>query len=154
MKETSKEFIEIDGKEYTLFLNRRGILALEKYSSEERKKIEDIKEEASEIGKSKSDKNLPIDDNTNPFDAVKEEISLVDEAEELNVVICRRLFWILLYTEHSLSITKTNELYDKACEEYGTEQLNALLMQMITDANTNKSNVENLKNLKALRPTK
>ena len=32
MKEFSKEIIEIDGKEYTLFLNRLGVVAFERYT--------------------------------------------------------------------------------------------------------------------------
>ena len=35
MNEFGKVIIEIEGKEYTLFLNRKGIIAWEKYAKEE-----------------------------------------------------------------------------------------------------------------------
>ena len=41
MKDISTNVIEIDGKEYTLFLNRKGIVAHEKYCIEEDKKLQD-----------------------------------------------------------------------------------------------------------------
>jgi hypothetical protein len=64
------------------------------------------------------------------------------------------MFWILLYTHHKLSLEKAEELFDKACEEYGRSQIIALEDQMVDDANKDRVTKENLKNLPALRPTK
>ena len=43
MKELSKEIIEVNGKEYTLFLNRKGLVAWEKITNATKlgKQIED-----------------------------------------------------------------------------------------------------------------
>ena len=44
MKELSTEIINIDGVDYTLFLNRKGIIAWEKYVDQQRAKIEELQD--------------------------------------------------------------------------------------------------------------
>ena len=57
-----------------------------------------------------------------------------------------------LFKNHNLSKQEAGELFDKALEEYGIDQLAELAQQMIETAN--KNNNSNLKNLKALKSTK
>ena len=51
MKEFSKETIEIGGKEYTLFLNRAGIVAWEKFCKEYQKKTIEMQEKYKKVDK-------------------------------------------------------------------------------------------------------
>ena len=60
----------------------------------------------------------------------------------------------MLYTNHQFNMTKVNELYDKAIEEYGEPQLIALGQQMMDEANSNLVEKQDLKNLAALKPKK
>lgn len=153
MKEFSKETIEIDGKEYTLFLNRKGIVAWEKYSEAENKKIAELREKyASLIDKEEASNE--ITDETNPFDGL-EAFDELDEQQEVITKSFKRLYWIMLYTEHKLPLSEVETLYDKASEEYGENNLIALAQQMIDDASIDKvTKDKELKNLTALRPTK
>lgn len=155
MKDISKEIIEIDGQEYTLFLNRKGIVAWEKFCQSENEKLEEFKEKYKNITKiNENSSEIEITDETNPFEGL-EELEDVDEDKKVMSIIYKRLYWIMLYTEHKFSITKVNELYDIACKEYGEEQIVQLAVQMIEDINTNPfPDNKELKNLKALKPKK
>lgn len=150
MKEFSKEIIEIDGKEYTLFLNRKGIIAWDKFAREENRKIQEL--EVSIL----SSKNAQITNETNPFEDINE--NMAEENDNLVSKSYRKLYWIMLYENHKLSIDEVNNLYDKAIEEYGEEQLIALGNQILDDANTNKfedkKEEKTTKKLPALRPSK
>lgn len=152
MKNFSKEIIEIDGTEYTLFLNREGIVSFEKYSRAEKKKLEEIKNEIIEFAKNQ--KEVEITDDVNPFEdnEISEKEKIIDATAEAQTNLYKRLYWIMLYTEHKLPISKANELFDKACEEYGEEQIIALADQIMEDANSNRVNKDELKKLPALRP--
>lgn len=143
MNEISKERIEISGVEYTLFLNRQGLVSWEKYSREENAKLQEMETKYANV-------NNEITDDTNPFEAVNEELN---DSEIISKTF-RKLYWIMLYTEHKLSLAQVNELYDKACEEYGEVQLIQLAQQMIEDMNIDKISKTELKNLTALRPKK
>lgn len=143
MKEMSKERIEISGVEYTLFLNRKGIVSWEEYCKEERNKL-------SNKPKIYNEEDIVIKEDTNPFE-ISENF---DSDSDLIATIFKKLYWIMLYTEHKLSFKEASELYDKACEEYGNEQIIELGTQMVEDTNMYKFNNENLKNLTALRPKK
>ncbi len=148
MKEFSKEIIEINGKEYTLFINRTGIVAWEKFCKKERELAETIDKKYESLT---GNDEVEITKDTNPFEGLEE----YDEDENIISKMFRKLYWIMLYTEHKFSIDEVNELYNQAIDEYGEEQLIMLGKQMIEDANTNLINkTQNLKNLKALRPTK
>lgn len=153
MKEFSKEVIEIDGKEYTLFLNRKGIVAWEKFSRKEQEKLENSKSDYDELFE-KDKQEVEITNETNPFEGL-EKLDNMSDDEKLLSTSYRKLYWIMLYTEYKLSIEEVNKLYDIACNEYGEKQLIALGVQMVEDANSNLINKNNeLKNLKALRPSK
>lgn len=143
MNEISKERIEISGVEYTLFLNRQGLVSWERYSREENAKLQEMETKYANV-------NNEITDDTNPFEAVNEELN---DSEIISKTF-RKLYWIMLYTEHKLSLAQVNELYDKACEEYGEVQLIQLAQQMIEDMNIDKISKTELKNLTALRPKK
>lgn len=148
MKDFSKEIINIDGNDYTLFLNRKGIIAWEKYANEENSKLSEISKKYDTL----LETNAEITDDTNPFDSIE------DIEEDVNVASTsyKKLYWIMLYDNHKFSFKQASELYDKAVEEYGEGQLIALGNQMIEDANIDKFTKDNseLKNLTALRPKK
>ena len=143
MNEISKERIEISGVEYTLFLNRQGLVSWEKYSREENAKLQEMETKYANASNE-------ITDDTDLFEAVNEELN----DSEIVSKTFRKLYWIMLYTEHKLSLAQVNELYDKACEEYGEVQLIQLAQQMIEDMNIDKISKTELKNLTALRPKK
>lgn len=153
MKETNIEKIEIGGKEYSLFLNRKGIVAWEKYSVEENKKVIDAANKYSDCFENKDATDATIDESTDPLKDV-DDILVDDDTVSKSV---RKLYWIMLYTYHKLSFNEVNKLYDEAIEDYGEDQLILLARQMLEDANRDMNKVEerkNLKNLAALRPTK
>ena len=158
MKEFSKEIIEIDGKEYTLFLNRLGVVAFEKYTESIKKNVQNMVEDVKKLAEENEGKEIEITSDTNPFedDFMKKSEELLTKAEKNAIETSQRLFWILLYTEHKFSLEEAKNLYNKACEEYGNEQVDALGMQMLEEVHTNKFENENkdLKNLKALHQPK
>lgn len=158
MKEFSKDTIEIDGKEYTLFLNRLGVVAYERYTEQIQNDIKDLTKQVIEAGQGLEEKELVINDETNPFEDefVKKAEELTSKAEENGLELSKRVFWILLYTNHKLTLKEASELYDKACKEYGREQVDELVTLMIAEVNSNKFENENkdLKNLKALHQRK
>jgi hypothetical protein len=147
MKEFSQEVIEIDGKEYTLFLNRTGILAWEKYSRRENEEVWKLRELYNKINNNEEE---VINADTNPF----EDAETLIKSEESTLKTYKKMFWILLYTNHKLSLEEAEKLFDKACEEYGRSQVIALEDQMVDDANTDRVTNESTKKLPALRPTK
>jgi len=147
MKEFSKEIIEIDGQEYTLFLNREGIVAWEKFCKKEQKEVEKLQEKYKNIV---GDEVVSITEDTNPFEGIED----IDNDAETISIMYERLYWIMLYTEHKFTPTQAKELYDKAVAEYGEEQIILLGNQMIEDANKDNVNKQNLKNLAALRSKK
>ena len=151
MKEFSKEIINIAGKDYTLFLNRKGIVAWEKFAKEENRKMEEVQQRYNELF---NGSNEEITDETNPFENIED---IENDSDSISNSY-RKLYWIMLYENHKLSLTQVNELYDKAMEEYGEVQLIALATQMIEDANKNgleeEEDKKKLKNLPALKPRK
>ena len=151
MKEFGKETIEIDGKEYTLFLNRKGILTWEKLTNAIRK-AQEIEKKYTDLEQMTVDKEVEIKDGDNPFELADNVKLGVEEDSEIMIETYKKLYWIMLYEEHKLDYKDVEILWDKAVEEYGEEQLAELAFQMIEDANTDKTT--NLKNLKALRPKK
>jgi DNA gyrase/topoisomerase IV subunit B len=148
MNEFSKEIIEIEGKEYTLFLNRQGIVALEKFTRGEKQEIANIQKTYEEVEKGNV---VQIDDTTNPFDGLEDF-----NVEGIRDRIYEKLFWIMLNTTHKLSFSEAKELYAKAKQEYGNQVI-ALCDQMLEDANLDRVTIEDnkeTKKLEALRPTK
>ena len=151
MKEFSKEVIEIDGKEYTLFLNRKGIIAYEKYAKEEQAKAVELEKKYKPLIVDVKDTDLEIKDDTNPFEGI-ESLDDMDEDHKLVIRLYKKLYWIMLYENHKLSFNEVSDLFDMACEDYGEENIVALGNQMINEANTNNVSKKELKNLKALKP--
>ena len=142
-KKFSEEIIEIGGVEYTLFINRQGIVNWEKYTklSEKSEKYKDkyidSKEDTFEL--------------TDDFDPFGDNDSLEEDEKEM-LDIYSKFYWIALYTNHKFTISQANQLFEQAIEEYGLDQLADLAQQMLDSVNTN--NNQNLKNLKALKPKK
>ena len=149
MKEISTEIINIDGKDYTLYLNRKGIVAWEKYTQKEKEKLKDLENKYKDFEDNIEDFD-ELDNNTNPFEGIDD----IEDDAQFVIKIYERLYWIMLYTHHQLKIDEAKELYAKAQKEYGDEQLILLGKQMVEDVNTNQNQSEELKNLTALRPTK
>ena len=145
MKEFSQETIEIDGVEYTLFLNRVGILAWEKYSKKELSKLDEMQEIYNKI----NEEEVEINDETDPF----EDVEKLTASEKDVLESYKKLFWILLRTNHKLPYSKASELFERACEIYTQDQVTRLEDQMVNDANRNRVENTNVKKLAALRPT-
>lgn len=154
MNELSKEIITIGEVDYTLFLNRKGIVAWEKFSKSEKEKYDALRDKYKDFVQSANEEVdfSTLDDNTNPF-AGLEEIEDFDQDKAYLSSIYKRLYWIMFYTYHQLSIKDAANLYDEACKEYGEEQVIALAVQMIEDVNKDP-NPQKLKNLAALKPKK
>lgn len=148
MNEISKEKIEIGGDEYTLFLNRKGLVAWEKFCKDNFEQINGLQEKYKDLTT-----EVELTDDTNPFDGI-DNIDEADEDSKILTETFKRLYWIMLYTEHQFSVSKAGELYDKACEEYGEVQIIQLGQQMIEDMNKNNVQTTELKNLSALRQKK
>lgn len=146
MKEFSKEIIEIDGQEYTLFLNREGIVAWEKFCKKEQEQVQKLQNKYTKM----LDEGASITEDTNPFEGIEE----IESDAEVVTIMYERLYWIMLYTEHKLTPSQSKQLFDKAVEEYGYEQLILLGNQMIEDANKDNVSKQNLKNLTALKSKK
>lgn len=139
----SEEIIEIGGKEYTLFINRQGIVNWER-KTKFSEQVESVQKVADEIQKEEEN----ISDEANPFEMYG-EYDVFDELDKLkDIYSC--FYWIALYTHHKFKQSEANEIFEHAIEEYGLEQLIELANQMIEETNTNKYNA-NLKNLKALK---
>lgn len=155
MKDISTEVIKIDGEEYTLFLNRKGIVAYEKYCVEENAKLLEMQEKIGNlINKLDIATNPEIKEDTNPF----EDLDDFDNIEKNADVIknkAKKLYWIMLYENYHLSFDEVSKLVDKAFEEYGEAQVVALGEQMVDEVQENKyEDTSKLKNLKALKPKK
>lgn len=154
MKEFSSEPIEIDGKEYTLFINRKGIVSWENITKVSKRADDLQKKYKSTIDKMKEDNPISVDDNSNPFDFVDDSVNDLYEDEKLLEDIYIKFYWIALYEKHKLPISEVEKLYAKAKEEYGNDQLMQLANQMIEEANTDKYGNTELKKLTALHQTK
>lgn len=149
MKEISEEIINVKGTDYTLFLNRKGVIAWEKFCKEENKKIEELEGKYQNL---LGDSDVQIEENTNPFEGL-ENIEEIDEDKQLVTKTYKRLYWIMLYTNHQMSVSDADKWYEDAVDEYGEGQLYALAQQMLEDANRDIINENKpIKNLAALRP--
>lgn len=154
MKDFSQEIINIDGIDYTLFLNRKGIVTWEKITKVA-SKANDIENRYKNIGVSEnSQEEIEIKDGDNPFELAGSEESQLEKDENELIEFYIKLYWIMLYENHKLDLTEVKVLWEKAVNEYGIDQLVDLAMQMIEDANSNRTGNNELKNLKALRPKK
>jgi hypothetical protein len=146
MKELSTEKIEIGGVEYTLFLNRKGIVAFEKASSL-------AKTFTQLTNKYKDEETFEFDGNVDPFETYGGELEELEKQEKEAEKIYIKFYWIALYENHKLNYEQVEPLFEQAKAEYGMDQLVELANQMIEDVNTEKGTTE-LKKLTALRPKK
>lgn len=148
MNKVSEEIIEIDGKEYSLFLNRDGIVAWELYSQREQKKAKERFDELKPYIEKVANNEFNVNDDVDPL-KIGEEINSVSNGEQETVELYRILYWIMFSKNHHFKFEEASKLFDKAVEEYGTEQIILLGVQMINDANVDKYGKS--KNLPALR---
>ena len=148
MKEFSKEIINIGGVDYTLFLNRKGIVAWENITKAARKKS-DLE---AKVDKLQQEEDIVIKDGDNPFELGKADDILSAEAEAIEYYT--KLYWIMLYENHKLDYSEVQKLFNQAIKEYGIDALGDLAVQMVEDANKNQSENNELKKLTALRPKK
>ena len=155
MQEFSKETIEIDGKEYVLFLNRKGIVSWENITKVTKRADELQNKYKGIVDKINNNDPVEVTDSTNPFDYADDSANDLFEDQAILVDIYVKFYWIALYENYKFTISEVKELFEKAEKEYGLEQLINLANQMIEDANINKyeKNTE-LKKLTALRQTK
>lgn len=125
------EIIELNGVEYTLELNRESFLQIDK--------ICNVRESMEIIKKDLYDYIDEIDDNYNPFEdtvseeKIEEEIKLKDET--LHKIV-ERSFFIWLYPNHKIPISKVKEivkpyLEDKDKAEWLGEKLGQYLQECI-----------------------
>lgn len=150
-KNISEEKIEIGGVEYTLFLNRTGIVNWEKMTKLN-KKAQKYNEMAKKL-EEEEEKEVEITEDTNPFEMYSEdEDNELDEEIKNMLEIFAKFYWVALYTHHKLSLDKARELFNVALEEHGADYLIKLANKMIENANKDIMSKER-KNLKALQST-
>ena len=151
-KNISERTIEIGEKEYTLFLNREGIVGWEKASNFQTRVIR-FQTLAKKIQDGETAYEVAND--ANPFELGKEEEPANEEyesaLEDMRDVVAKFL-WVATYTHHKLKVDEATDLYKQAEEEYGFDQMFQLLLEMVEDANSDM--VSKRKNLKALKSTK
>lgn len=143
------EIIELNGKEYTLELNRESFLQIDKLCNIE-KSMEIIHKD---LYKYVDD----IDDNFNPLEDMKdindEEIQkILDEKEKVLYRLVERAMFLWLYPNHKLTITQVKELVkpyleDEEKQQWIGEKIGQYLQECVE---LRESYVEEQKNLKAL----
>ena len=143
------EIIELNGKEYTVELNRESVIRIQQYTNieEAEKKIQ-----ASPI----TDKtNSEITDGENPFEEKIDDEKIdkmVEEKEQIiRNVICRA-FWIWLYPVEKLDFSKVKEILEPYFENedkatYISEKYAEFSSKSIE---VRENYLKELKNLKAL----
>lgn len=143
------EVIELNGKEYTVELNRESILRIEQYTN--------FKNADKEINSSpledKSKKD--ISDNENPFEDEISEDELDEKArarEETIKKVMARAFWIWLYPKEKLSLSQVEEIL---APYYDSDEKSEELSNMYVDLSQKSVEIrqkylEERKNLKAL----
>lgn len=143
------EVIELNGKEYTVELNRESILKIEQYTN--------LRQSSQEINKSafedKSKKE--ISDDENPFAEEISEDELEKSAtskEELIKKVMTRAFWIWLYPQEKLSISQVEEILNPYYNsEEKAKELSDIYMQLTEKSvDIRQKYLDERKNLKAL----
>jgi hypothetical protein len=143
------EIIELNGKEYTVELNRESVTRIEQYTNIEEA---DKTIKATPI----TDKtNSEITDGENPFEEVidYDEIDkMVEEKEKTIRNVISRAFWIWLYPVEKLDYSKVKEILEPYFVEedkanYISEKYTYLAQKSVEVRN---NYIEERKNLKAL----
>ncbi len=149
MKEISEEIINVNGIDYKLFLNRQGMVAWEKFNKNENEQLSKMQDKYKDL---LNNEDVEIKEDTNPFENL-ENLEEYDKDQEIVTKSYKKLYWIMLYTNHKMNINEVDKWYEDACKDYGEAQLIQLAQQMIEDANKNKiGDLKEIKNLPALRP--
>lgn len=108
------EIIELNGKEYTVELNRESILKIDQYTNV--KKASEKFNENILVDKSE----IELKDDENPFAEEISEEKLEKDAEEKENLIKKmltRAFWIWLYPQEKLSISQVEEILEPYFED-------------------------------------
>ena len=143
------EIIELNGKEYTVELNRESIVKIEQYV-----KIQDTVEKITEpIFEDKSE--MEIADDENPFaESINEdEVEKINEEREQALKkMYTRAFWIWLYPVEKLSYNSVKELIEPYMKDEKKAEYLAKKYEDFTvkSADIRKKYIEERKNLKAL----
>ena len=143
------EIIELNGKEYTVELNRESIVKIEQYV-----KIQDTVEKIQKpIYEDKSE--MEIADDENPFaEPINEdEVEKINEEREQALrKMYTRAFWIWLYPVEKLSYNSVKELLEPYMQDEKKAEYLAKKYEDFTIKSTDlrKQYLEERKNLKAL----
>lgn len=143
------EIIELNGKEYTVELNRESIVKIEQYV-----KIQDTVEKIQKpIYEDKSE--MEIADDENPFaEPINEdEVEKINEEREQALrKMYTRAFWIWLYPVEKLSYSSVIELLEPYMQDEKKAEYLAKKYEDFTIKSTDlrKQYLEERKNLKAL----
>ena len=143
------EIIELNGKEYTVELNRESILRIEQYTN--------FKQSSDKINSAilEDKSNKDIKDGEDPFGEEINEDKLEEEAkakeEEVRKVMSRA-FWIWLYPKEKLPIGEVEKILEPY---YQSEETAKKLTDMYLDLTEKSVDIrqkylEERKNLKAL----
>lgn len=143
------EVIELNGKEYTVELNRESILRIEQYTN--------LKQSSQEINKplieDKSQKEISADENPFADEISEDELEKSnDEKEETVKKVMTRAFWIWLYPQEKLSISQVEEILNPYYEsEQKAQELSDIYMDLTKKSiDIRQKYLEERKNLKAL----
>ena len=143
------EIIKLNGKEYTVELNRESILRIEQYTN--------LTKSSEEIQKSiiEDKSNKEVADDENPFAEEISEDDLENTAKSKEDTIKKvfvRAFWIWLYPKEKLSISKVEEILKPYFEddEKAQELSNMYLDLSKKSVDIRDKFLEERKNLKAL----
>ncbi len=143
------EVIELNGKEYTVELNRESILRIEQYTN--------LKQSSQEINKpaieDKSQKEISNDENPFADEISEDELEKsADEKEEVVKKVMTRAFWIWLYPQEKLSISQVEEILNPYYEsEQKAQELSDIYMDLTKKSiDIRQKYLEERKNLKAL----
>ena len=149
----SEEHITVDKTEYTLFLNRKGIVSWENITKVSKRANEMKEKYEKTIETVENDEPIEVTDDTNPFDYSDEELNDLEKDEQVVREIYIKFYWIALYTNYKYSISEVKEWFEKAESDYGIDQLIELANKMVEDANKNKYGNKKIKKLEALNQT-
>lgn len=143
------EVIELNGKEYTVELNRESIVKIEQYV-----KLQDTIEKIQKpIYEDKSEKEIADDENPFADEIDEDEFERLSvERENALVKMYTRAFWIWLYPVEKLSYNQVIELLKPYLQDEEKAQYLADKYQDFTIKSTDlrKKYIEERKNLKAL----
>lgn len=143
------ETIELNGKEYTVELNRESILKIDQYTN--------VKKAADEMQKTviKDKSEIDLKDDENPFAEEIPEDKLEEEVKAKETIVKKiitRAFWIWLYPQEKLSITEVEKILDPYFEsEEKAAEISAIYEDLSKKSvDIRQQYLDERKNLKAL----